>query len=185
MVTDLDGIFTALGAVRGVATDLENYTFALTDAGKIREMNSLSARQYTIPLNATVAFPVNSVIRVVRLGTGTLTLKAAAGVTLNGVDGGTVAADQYGSFIAYKRGTNDWIALAYTPVAAVPAVVLLASGTVSSASNLEIDISSYTAYRKLVLRCFAWLPSSDGADFRLRTSIDGGSGFENGSSDYK
>jgi len=52
-------------------------------------VNSAAAVDITIPLQSAQAFEANTVIVVVQEGAGAVTVEAAAGVTLNGVDGGT------------------------------------------------------------------------------------------------
>ncbi len=59
-------------------------TLALSDANTEQDYNSTSAGTITIDTNATVAFPVGTVISFRQIGTGALTVAAAAGVTLNG-----------------------------------------------------------------------------------------------------
>lgn len=64
------------------------------------------------------------------------------------------------------------------------AVTLLTSGTFSSSSTLEIVLSSYTAYRKLVIELTEVHPSQD-KKLYCRLSNDGGSTYESGASAYK
>ena len=59
-------------------------TLALSDANTEQDYNSTSPGTITIPTNATVALPVGTVISYRQIGTGALTVAAAAGVTLNG-----------------------------------------------------------------------------------------------------
>jgi hypothetical protein len=63
-------------------------------------------------------------------------------------------------------------------------IVLLTSGTVSSAATLDIVLTSYTAYRGLKLVLMGFVPATDAVDFFLRTSTDGGSNYDAGASDY-
>jgi hypothetical protein len=84
----------------------ENYTLALSDSAKVVAMNNASARTVTIPANATVAFPVGSVVNVYRQGAGAVTVAAAAGVTLR--NGGAISS-QFGEVSCRKRATNEWV----------------------------------------------------------------------------
>jgi hypothetical protein len=95
----------------GVVTDATtSKTLALTDAGKIVEMTSGSANDVVIPANASVAFPVGTIINIVQQGAGTTTIDADTGVTLNGVSGGEGAISaRYGGVSIYKRATNEWV----------------------------------------------------------------------------
>ena len=98
--------------IRDIVSDITSRTLALTDVGKTLEMSSGSARVYTIPANATVAFEVGTEINVARMGTGSLTITAANGVTLNGVassgsSGCTIDAQYKGASLR-KTATNTW-----------------------------------------------------------------------------
>lgn len=107
----IDPLAEPLGKLRDINTQTDNYTLALTDAGQTVEMNSGSTKAVTVPANATVAFPIDSYVNVVRYGAGTLTVVGAVGVTINGVSAGTLTiSDQYGGLTLYKRDTNEWVA---------------------------------------------------------------------------
>lgn len=77
------------------------YTVALTDQGKVVEMNNASANVVTIPLNATVAFPIGTEITVAQLGAGTTSVAIAGGGTLIGTMTLVVAR-------LIKRATDTW-----------------------------------------------------------------------------
>lgn len=86
------------------------YTLALTDANDIVEMNNASANELTIPAEADVDFPIGSLVSVTMYGAGTTTITADAGVTLNGVEGGSGAiSEQYAGVSLYKRASDEWI----------------------------------------------------------------------------
>lgn len=102
------------GAVEGINTQTGlTYTLALTDVGKVVEMNRASANTVTIPPNGTVAFPLNSVVDIVQYGAGQTTIAAGTGVTVRSAAGLKIAA-QYGGASAYKRGTNEWVVVGRT-----------------------------------------------------------------------
>lgn len=86
-----------------------SYTLALTDAPKFVTMTNASASTLTVPPNASVAFPVGTMIDGAQLGAGQVTLTPGAGVTINGTPGLKVAA-QYGTFGLLKTATNVWLA---------------------------------------------------------------------------
>jgi hypothetical protein len=65
------------------------YTFVLTDAGKLVRGANASAMTYTIPPNASVAFPIGAAIVVRNAGAGTITLTRGSGVTNYGAGGTT------------------------------------------------------------------------------------------------
>jgi len=87
-----------------------NHTLELADIHSHIICNSGSAFTVTIPLNATVAFPVGTMINITTKGTGVITIDAVAGVTLNGVDGGnTQIQGQWGAVSLWKDTTDGWI----------------------------------------------------------------------------
>ena len=85
------------------------YTLALTDDGKIVEMNNASANTLTVPPNSSVAFPVGSQILVLQTGAGQTTLAAGAGVTINSKDGNLKLSAQWCAATLIKRATDVWV----------------------------------------------------------------------------
>lgn len=85
------------------------YTLALTDKGKVVTGNRATAQTFTIPANATVAFPVNTYITLLQIGAGQVTIAAAVGVTLLSAGGKTKLVGQYSSATLIKRATNTWV----------------------------------------------------------------------------
>lgn len=63
------------------------------------------------------------------------------------------------------------------------AFILLAAGSVSGASSIDITFTQYP-YKSLLVRLVDIRPSADAADLYLRASDDGGSTYESGASDY-
>lgn len=99
-----------------------SYTLVLTDAGKQVTMSNASASTLTVPTNATVAFDVGVVIKVIQLGAGAVTLTPAGGVTFttpyNLVGGNTsFPMSQYQVATLIKQATNTWIVSLGTRVA--------------------------------------------------------------------
>ena len=92
-----------------IVSDTSSRDLALTDRGKTLEMSSGSARVYTIKAQADVAWVDDTWINVVRMGSGSLTITAATGVTFNGVSAGscTISA-QYNGATLRRRAENDW-----------------------------------------------------------------------------
>lgn len=86
------------------------YTLVLTDAGKIITATNGSAQTYTIPANASVAFPVGTIINVIQAGSGVVTLEGDTGVTVNGTSAGSVdTTTQYQGAALLKTGADEWI----------------------------------------------------------------------------
>lgn len=80
-------------------------TLAIGDTNRVVASNSGSATTITVPANATVAFPIGSLVGVFNLGSGTVTVAGAAGVTVR--NAGTVS--QFSEISLRKRGTNEWV----------------------------------------------------------------------------
>ena len=85
-----------------------SYTLALTDAGKIVEMNVGSANNLTVPANSTVALPVGTQIIVIQKGAGTTTFVAAGGVAINSRNTATDLNAQYSAATLVKVATDTW-----------------------------------------------------------------------------
>ena len=66
-----------------------NYTFALSDCGKLVRSNSASAVTYLLQPQSLVAWPDGAVILVRNAGAGVLTLQRGTGVTLTLAGGNT------------------------------------------------------------------------------------------------
>lgn len=97
-----------------ITTKTTSYTLALADASTILEMDSASAQVFTIPPNATVAFPVGTTVELVRIGTGSVTITPGAAVSIpNAIDTAGTASrtitSRYTSASLYKRATNEWV----------------------------------------------------------------------------
>lgn len=84
------------------------YTLQLTDAGKVVELDNAAAITVSVPTNATVAFPVDSIIELWQQGTGSVTVDGSA-VTLRSPDGMDTLRTQYSSGVLRKRGTDEWV----------------------------------------------------------------------------
>jgi hypothetical protein len=91
------------------------YTLAASDADKVIEQNSASTLTVTVPANATVGFPVGTVIEFNLYGTGSLTIAPAAGVTLRS-PAGLRLTTRYASAAIRKRATDEWIVTGATTV---------------------------------------------------------------------
>lgn len=97
------------GEFNGINNRTGSYTLVLSDKGKLIEMDVSTANTLTIPPNASVAFPINTRIDVVQLGTGLTTIEAGSGVTIRSYEGRSAVNGQYSAATLYKRGTNEWV----------------------------------------------------------------------------
>lgn len=87
-----------------------SHTLEAVDLGSILETTGSSAVTVTIPTEATVPFEIGALINVTQVGAGIATVVAAAGVSLNGVVGGSAALDgQWSGVALVKRGADAWI----------------------------------------------------------------------------
>ncbi len=87
------------------------YTPVLTDQYQVLVTRSnAGASTMTIPTNASVAFPVGTVITVLNKGVGLVSISGAVGVTI--LSAGTVAAiptlAQYKSCAIMQTSANNW-----------------------------------------------------------------------------
>ena len=75
-------------------------------------MNKATAVNFTIPTNASVAYPVGTVLTVLNIGAGTCTIKAVTSGTTTVLSAGAVAAQptlaQYKSAACIKYATDTW-----------------------------------------------------------------------------
>jgi archaellum component FlaC len=72
------------------------------------EMNSASATTFTIPTNATLAWPVGASMDILGTGAGLVTIAGDAGVTVNSTPGLKLRT-QWSSATILKRAENSWI----------------------------------------------------------------------------
>jgi hypothetical protein len=84
------------------------YTFVLADAGKTIRTSNGSAVTLTIPTNASVAYPIGTMIRIIQSGAGQVTIAPDGGVIMNSYGSATKTAGQYASAILQKVATDTW-----------------------------------------------------------------------------
>lgn len=90
-----------------------NYTGVLTDQYQaLIPMNKATAVAFSIPTNASVAYPVGTVLTILNKGAGTCTIAAVTPGTTTVLSAGTVAASptlaQYKSAACIKTATDIW-----------------------------------------------------------------------------
>jgi hypothetical protein len=89
------------------------YTFVLADNGKLVTASNASAQTYSIPTNASVAYPVGTQINIIQIGAGQVTIQAVtSGTTTVASTGATATAPklraQYSSATLIKASTDLW-----------------------------------------------------------------------------
>jgi len=93
------------------------YTFVLADAdNKLVTASNAAAQTYSIPTNATTAFPIGTQINIIQIGAGQVTVQAASSGTTTVVSTGATAATpkcraQYSAMTLIKRDTDSWYAV--------------------------------------------------------------------------
>jgi hypothetical protein len=97
-------------------TQTGDYTIVLTDAwNKAILMNKATAVALKIPTDASVAFPTGTVINVINIGAGTLTISAVTPGTTTVSSAAAVPASptllQYSACSVVKIGANSWVAI--------------------------------------------------------------------------
>jgi len=110
-----DGTTQTTAATGGVAylqnAQNGNYTFIIDDAGKQIYSANTGAQTITLPTNASVAFPIGSVLTVVNMGTTAISL-STTGVTVSQNGVGTVSNPATiipkSTLQLIKTGTNQW-----------------------------------------------------------------------------
>ena len=108
MLTDEIGTGNVLLSDMATSAQTASYTLVLADKAKVVEMNVASANNLTVPLNATVAFPVGTQIHIVQTGAGQTTVVATGGVTINSATTLKIRA-QWGAATLIKRAENTWV----------------------------------------------------------------------------
>jgi hypothetical protein len=81
------------------------YTFVLADARRLTTASDAGTKTFTIPPQSSVAWPANSIIRVVNYGAGALTIAGGSGVTVTNT-AKTLA--QYESAALIRTGSDAW-----------------------------------------------------------------------------
>jgi hypothetical protein len=109
-------MFNGLVAFTVDADATADYTAVLDDQYQtLVPMNKATAVAFKIPTNASVAFPVGTVITVLNKGVGAVTISAVTSGTTTVLSAGTVAASptlaQYKSAACIKTATDVWYVL--------------------------------------------------------------------------
>jgi hypothetical protein len=108
-----NGFDGALGKVT-LNAQTDTYTAVLTDnQNKVITMNKATANDFLIPTNASVAFPIGSVINLIQIGAGTTTIEAVTPGTTTISSTGDVSASpelraQFSAASCIKVATDAW-----------------------------------------------------------------------------
>jgi hypothetical protein len=111
------GTTSASAALAFNAQTGATYTFVLADAdNKLVTASNAAAQTYSIPTNATTAFPIGTQINLIQIGAGQVTVSAATPGTTTVVSSGATSASpkcraQYSAITLVKRDTDSWYAI--------------------------------------------------------------------------
>jgi len=97
----------------GFDAETASYTAVLANNSQVVTMSVASANTFSIPTNASVAFPIGTQINVLQIGAGQTTIQAVtSGTTTIQSTGATAAAPklraQYSAATCVKAGTDLW-----------------------------------------------------------------------------
>lgn len=130
-----DGSTQTVAAVSGVSYPQNaqngNYTLVLADAGKQIYSANTAVQTITIPTNASVAFPIGTLITIINRGTSQILL-GTTGVSV--IANGSAAALTYNSIAPnnavqlLKTGTNTWDSMFGTFAATLRSHLIVAGG---------------------------------------------------------
>jgi hypothetical protein len=92
------------------------YTFVLTDSGKLVTASNASAQTYSIPTNASVAFPIGTQLHLVQSGAGQVTIQAVSSGTTTVQSSAVISTQpknrvQYSSITCIKMDTDTWLVI--------------------------------------------------------------------------
>lgn len=90
-------------------SQVASYTLALSDLGKVIPINNGSANTITVPVNASVAFPIGSIVNIIQTGAGQTTISPSAGVTIRAEGDKLKTKGQYALVGLVKIATDEWV----------------------------------------------------------------------------
>lgn len=88
------------------------YTLALSDSGKFVTLSNASAITLTVPLNASVAFPIGTQVNIMQLGAGQVTVSSSATIRSQGSK--LKLNGQYAAATLLKIATDEWVIVGNT-----------------------------------------------------------------------
>lgn len=104
---DNDGNISGTGTASNLQTGTA-YELVLTDAGKLITFDNAAAIALTIPANVAVAFKVGTVINLLQLGAGQVTVGITTD-TLDSSDAKVALTGQYSAATLYKKTATTWV----------------------------------------------------------------------------
>lgn len=86
-----------------------SYSLSLSDAGKSIDVSSSSPATITVPPHSIAAFASDDVVRICRMGAGTLTIAPGGGVTVSSAGGLLSIAARWTSVTLRNIGIDEWM----------------------------------------------------------------------------
>ena len=111
MYDPVSAAFVDEAGIYAQVANAADYTLVLLDAfNRLIRQNSASANQVLIPTDASVAFPVNTLIPILQYGAGQTTVAAVTPgtTTLRSTPGAKLRA-QYSTATLFKLAANEWL----------------------------------------------------------------------------
>jgi hypothetical protein len=90
-------------------TITSSVTLNINNKNRILKVNSSSAITLSIPSNASVPFPINTEVAIIREGSGTVSIAPVSGVTLLSTDSKRKIKGQYSSAALLKTASDTWL----------------------------------------------------------------------------
>jgi hypothetical protein len=146
IATYVDDLIPLLAMTQNAQTGV-TYSFVLTDFTKLVTLSNASAVAVTLPLEATVAWPTGTQLRLLNVGAGTVTVAGAVGVTINGTP---LTLAQFKGANLIKTGTNTWVMLPFSSGTAA-AVVSSTTGSPTITTDGTATVYKYTGDGTLVV----------------------------------
>lgn len=115
-----------------------SYTFGLDDAKRLTLADNPAASTYTIPRQSSVAWLTDTVVEVVNVGAGLVTIAAGSGVTIENPTTVTLAIGE--SAVLIRRSADTWFAS--KGGGGLPKAVV-SGGTESTLTNPDGDGKNY------------------------------------------
>lgn len=103
-ITTLQSDLTNVKLMTETSEQTSSYELVLGDAYKVVLAN-ISTGTITVPTNASVAFPIGTIVNVYNTNATNLTIAGDTGVTVR--NAGDLA--QYGEVSLRKRATDEWV----------------------------------------------------------------------------
>ena len=181
----IDGYKLDTGPVQNAQTGT-TYTFVLTDTTKTVTANNAAASAYTVPPQSSVVWEAYTVLRILNLGAGVVTLTPGAGVTLTG----TVTVAQYSSATLTRTGSNAWTISGnasasgmdlVTPTSVGSTGVTLSGGQINISAATTINVNGCFSATYDTYRIVLYLTTAGTGNYIMRLRV---SASDNSTSNY-